>query len=394
MASASALDSNKGPTRAQCRGDTASGQEWFNIWDRDACYNTYLDFIYFSPSGEQWDEDNWSESQGDFISIFNKYLGEGHPITIPGVAGYNSFQETLNSTCLRLPGVCNLALNSFCNGLPTNPPCPNCIPSAKYGCGSLCSTREGIASNAGLVNFCGCHAPLPDVEAAASVIKSSPECDPLCTRINTIKLDNGKGGNAVCHNNTCVISNVSIEAASSDIGGPVTFNQICNQCSEGPCTCIISGVDLTTTGNDVPQLQTQFNQFCGDNSLCLKIETNGTDTPVECQQALESAPGSRPGSGRSLSFWIWSGVILLIFTLIFVVMIMAASSSYKSEKDHTPPVNQSTSPVASVNQSTSPVASVNQSTSPVASVNQSTSPVASVNQSTSPVASVNQSTLI
>lgn len=337
-------------SRSSCRGDTASGQDWFNIWSDDACYDVYFNFIYAAPDNDnrQWDQENWAESQSDFVDIFNKYMGEGHPITIPGVSGYNSFQETLNSTCLRLPGVCDTALKAFCKGETTVPPCENCIPSAEYGCGVDCSTREGIASNAGLVNFCGCYAPLPDVQAARDVIIASPECDPLCTRIKTIKLDNGQGASKMCNNNVCVISNVSIEANSSNVSGPVTFNQICNQCTEGPCTCIISGIDLSQTGNDVPQLQTQFNQYCGDNSLCLQIEPNGTDTPVDCQQSLASAPIIRPPSGRSLSFWLWSGLILLVFIIFFILVIVLASRSYKSQRegssisvDSTPPMNDS-----------------------------------------------------
>lgn len=311
------------PSREDCRGDTAGGQDWFDYWNCSACYNTYFNFIYTSSDNQQWNQTNWTASQSDFVQIFNKYFSEGFQITIPGAQGYNNFQETLNSVCLQLPGVCNTALTAFCKGETTNPPCPNC------NCGPACATREGIGNNAGLVNFCGCYAPLPTVPQSASVIEASPQCDPLCTRINTIKLSNSppNGNNSSCNNNTCVIDNVSIQAASSTVGGTVNFNQICNQCTTGPCTCIISGVDLSETGNDVPQLQAQFNQYCGTNSQCLQIEPNGVDVPVNCQQALTSAVTS--SNGTSIIGWIWI-VVVVIFIIIIVVLVILSTRNSSS----------------------------------------------------------------
>lgn len=300
------------PTRTQCIGDTASGQTWFDFWNCDACYNTYFDFIYASPGGTIWNKENWEQSQSDFVQIFNKYFGQGNKITVPGQDGYDTFQETINSVCLRLPGVCDIALTAFCEGQTTTPSCPNC------NCGSNCSTREGIASNAGITNFCGCYAPLPTVPQSKEFIQSNPQCDPLCTRIDTIKLDDGMGNNLQCENSTCVIDNVSIQAASSTVGGTVNFNQICNQCVNGPCTCIISGVNLTETGDKVPQLQSEFNQFCGNNSQCLQIEPSGVDAPVDCQQALKSTGSDDNTSGNNRTI----ALIWIIFIVACVIIII------------------------------------------------------------------------
>lgn len=320
------------PTRSECRGDTSSGQTWFNLWNCDACYNTYFDFIYAAPGGQKWNKDNWETSQDDFVQIFNKYFGQGNKITVPGADGYDVFQETLNSSCIRLPGVCDKALTAFCKTTPTTPKCNNC------DCGPDCSTREGIAANAGLTNFCGCYAPLPSVPQSKSVIEKNPQCDPLCTRIDTIKLDDGMGNNLDCDNNTCVIDNVSIQAASSTIGGTVNFNQICNRCTDGPCTCIISGVDLSETGNQVPQLQAEFNQLCGTNSQCLAIEPNGVDTPIDCQQALMSNGSTTSGSsnGNITIAWIWIVIVIIfIFLIVGLIIWSTRTSSKGSEHDIT-----------------------------------------------------------
>jgi len=317
------------PSREQCRGDTASGQEWFNFWNCDACYNTYFDFIYASPDGQQWNKDNWQEAQNDFVTIFNRYLDPnrgGYKITVPGAEGFNSFRLVLNRVCLRLPGVCDKSLQAYCQGKNITPSCPNC------NCGKDCATREGIAQNAGLVDFCGCYAPRPPNDQGGDFINKYPQCDPLCTRIDTIKLDNGTGNNNNCMENTCVIDDVSIEAASSTVGGTVNFNQICNQCGSGPCVCIISGIDLSETGDKVPQLQSQFNQFCGDNSQCLKIESNGIDTPVKCQQALTQDDNQSPNNGDKMIGWIWL-IVVIIFVIIIAGLIIWSIQSDKSKRN-------------------------------------------------------------
>ncbi len=324
------------PSRAQCRGDNLSGQAWFDVWSGDACYLTYDNFIYTSPTGQRaWNKDNWEESQGDFVQIFNKYLGQGNRITIPGVAGFNEFQGTLASTCSRLAGICDVALNAYCKGIdpPAGvPPCPNC--SGTFGCGQLCATREGIASNAGILNFCGCYAPRPTVQSAKDVIDKNPECDPLCTRVNTIHLADGQGNIAECQEDVCVISDVSIEAASSRIGGTVNFIQICSNCN--PCRCIISGIDLGQTGDEVPQLQAQFDQFCGTNSQCLVIEPNQVATPVECQTSLSASP--RPSSGAAppttTSNLPWGLIVIVIIIIIFIFFLIIVASRESSKKQH------------------------------------------------------------
>lgn len=312
------------PTRSQCRGDTRSGQEWFDFWSNNACYNTYHDFIYDvgRTQGPRWNKGNWEESQRDFVSILNKYLGEGHRITIPGAEDYDIFQEVLGgnftSFCNRLPGVCDTALQAFCQGKTTDPPCPNC--QSQFGCGSECATRAGIAANKGILGFCGCYAPLPAVEQARRVIAKDPQCDPLCTRQETVPLDDGRGNFFHCMNDTCVIDNVSIEASRSTVGGTVNFDQICSNCN--PCTCIISGIDISETAGQIDQFKVEFNQFCGKDSLCLKIEPDDVDQPIDCQQAITATTNGSNVKPIVVPWWVIVGgiVIIVIIALILIVI--------------------------------------------------------------------------
>ena len=308
---------NQGPTRSQCRGDGLSGQAWFRVWNNKACYNTYDDFIYNSKGRPgEWSKENWEESQKDFVLILNKYLGEEHRITLPGFPGYDPFQEQLGgnfgSFCNRLAGVCDIALKSFCRGITSNPPCPNC--QGQFGCGSECSTRAGIASNKGILGFCGCYAPLPDVEQARNVISKDPECDPLCTRQQTIHLDDGKGNFLHCKNDTCVIDDITIEASRSTLGGTVNFKQICSNCD--PCTCIISGIDITATADQIDQFKVEFNQFCGKDSLCLKIEPDGVDQTVDCQNAITA----KSPSTTTIPWWLIVGAVIFIVIIILILV--------------------------------------------------------------------------
>nr|QBK91092.1 MAG: transmembrane protein [Pithovirus LCPAC202] len=310
----------QGPTRGDCRGDNSSGQAWFSVWSNNACYNTYDDFIYNSKENAgEWSKENWEESQKDFVQILNKYLGEGNKITEPGFPGYDPFQEQLGGNfgafCNSLAGVCDIALSSFCQGKTTIPPCPNC--QGQNGCGSECATREGIASNKGILGFCGCYAPLPNVEQARRVISKDPQCDPLCTRQRTISLDDGKGNFLQCNNDTCVIDDVTIEASRSTIGGTVNFNQMCSNCD--PCTCIISGIDITTTAEQIDQFKVEFNQFCGKNSLCLKIEPDGVDKTIDCQKAITAQTSP---TDSTIPWWIIvGGVIFIVIVALILVFV-------------------------------------------------------------------------
>ncbi len=307
------------PSRVQCRGDNLFGQQWIDIWADNQCATTYHDFVYLSGgqgSPVQWNSQNWRAAQSDFILIINKYLGQGNKITIPGAEGYNGdFQNSLATACNSVPGVCDQALQSFCQGKSTTPGCPNCRGS--QGCGESCSSREGIASNAGILQFCGCYAPLPDVTQARKVIESNPECDPLCTRQATIHLDDGSGGLRECTNDVCVIDNITIQAAKSSVSGGVNFEQICSNCD--PCTCIISGINISQTADQVQDLVVEFNQFCGQNSLCLKIDPSGVDEPVNCAQALKGNGGTDPRPEIRIPWWLVVGVVVLLIVIILIM---------------------------------------------------------------------------
>ena len=294
-------------------------------WIGAVCPTAFQSMVFTSPNGKSgYNPANLTIAQGIVNGIVSQYLADGYRITEPNVTGYNPFQESLRSTCNQVPGLCDSFLSQYCLNKPTT--------NSNLVCGIDCETRNGIAQNTGLLEFCGCWAPPPvEVQAndpnnqALNILKKYPQCDPICNRQETIQRGDGMGGEESCPNNTvCVIDDTTINAAKSTVGGGVSFQQICPCASTGICTCIISGTNLTSTLVD-NGLTTQFNQVCGTNALCLQLNETGIPTPVNCQTALSQNP---PSFWSTLSKREWFfialgfiGFILLIILMIFVVVI-------------------------------------------------------------------------
>ena len=287
-----------GPTRSVCRGDTSSGQDWFDKWDNDACYNTYYSFIYTLPNGGVgFNEETWNEAQNDFVDIYEKYLGTNN-ITVPGATKYNVFQEVLLKSCVLLPGACKKAATQFCHG----------------------KTRVKISENGGLLDYCGCFAPPPKSNSIQEFLKNDPQCDPLCSRINTIPLDDGKGNAVQCERNVCVMNDISIQAAQTDIkSGEINFDQVCNKCKDDGCICIISGINVSKTLADAG-VTVNFSQFCGKSSECLEVQPNGVDKAVDCQNAVDMQ--NTGGTTTDEHFQASGRVIAIIAIVVFVVIFL------------------------------------------------------------------------
>lgn len=269
----------------RCSGSDLTLQQWTNVWSDDRCYNTFYTRIYSDNGQIRFNEQGYRQIQNVMNSVFDKYVTElDFEFTIPGDAKYNSLQERFKDVCTRLPGICNSALATYCHS------CTNC------------STRQSIASNLGTLNFCGCYAPSPDIDIA----EIPPECDPFCTRIESIPLPNGTGGRQICTDNLCVISDVTIRAAQTS--GTINFDQVCNACKQ-ECKCIISGIDISST---LSELGTTFNQSCGPNSICIQNNAEGVGQVVNC---VSQEPNSE-------SFLVIAGSIILVVVIFIIIIII------------------------------------------------------------------------
>lgn len=320
---------------SRCTGDNASSfNDWTAVWANDYCYNTFDDIIYTTPDGKrQFNPQGLISAQNNWNVIFNNYIRWGNNIGSPGDPGYNAFQQTLQNTCARLPGACDIALQTKI-------------------CANL--TREQIANNLGILQLCGCFAAPESGNPCASLTSNSarlqcaastsgfqtciPQCDTLCTQGGVVRLSNGIGGTCICQTDVCVINDVSITATNTSTGGN-SFSQVCGACGDNGCTCIISGISISTLGSSVGLTSANFNQQCNSNSRCYVSSTAGSlsdSNQVGCTGALDNkiqtassdsngTNGSNIGAafGLPLGFWIAIIVILVITGMLVIYTQMA-----------------------------------------------------------------------
>jgi hypothetical protein len=238
----------------------------------------------------------------------NVWIGNKNALVTPGGAGvigsYNSFSDTLLSACKDLPGAC--------------------AQMQQYMCGE-CS-RDDVVVNPVLVQFCGCS--IAQSSGGNSFYNNSmsnfdPSCDPLCNRIDTVKLvDTTTGVANVCNSSVCVIDSVTINSISST-GVEPTFNQVCPACANGKgnCICIIDATFENTItsvkGNDgtIIDNNIKFTQYCPNSQCFIADPKTGLFQQVECASRLPKGTGPE----AQVPWWVIAvAIIIIIFALIII----------------------------------------------------------------------------
>jgi len=285
-----------------CRGSNFFyiGTNWFNFWGRDAgtyCQSVFQNILYSGTTGTTGDNGLRAYNpamlqrvQDSMNNAFAHYqlsnnLGD---VNTPN---FNAFQDLLLSTCENIPGACG----SF----QTTGYCANC-------------TRTQIASTALLTQLCGCVAPALPPEFNIT----DPACDPLCNRANAIhNINPVTGVEDICKADVCVIDDINITATqNSNIGGGITFSQLCGGCKQS-CTCVISSVDLNgilvTAGltNSV-----QFSTSCANATCYVSDPTTGAETVVTCPTNTTFTEPSLPVSIN------YSTIILVLIIVLIIVL--------------------------------------------------------------------------
>lgn len=298
-----------------CMGIGLTFDEWQQYWSYQSyqeygstCQTMFFNKIY---NGTVYNEEGFRESVEDFNYMFAVYFGPstedgkgGHRITSPNTEGYSSFTNVLleaisNNPTYRLGGVAQCVANVMC---------------------SSCNSSQITSSiyKDSLLKLCGCQ-----VSSVPDDIDNVPEeCDPMCTPETVAKRrDYTTGEVEECTNNVCVINDVTIDVSTST-NGSINIYQMCPQCDNGQCTCIIdeSIIELVSLNDEAT-----FTQYCGDDSICLTIDnTTGITTVVDCNTNYNS--GDSTDSTES-NTWFW---ILAIIIVIFVIII-AVSVGYEGE---------------------------------------------------------------
>lgn len=294
------------------------GRDLFSFWARNDCPGAYSAYLNSGKNGTLgYNPARLDPLQRDIVNLFAVYSVTNTITDQTDDPQYNSFQEKLLDLCLdpRLPGVCDKYLGYTCPG-----------------------SREEVMTSRIWSNFCGCYVPPDPSYVEANIMQSeeweqarcypteeqlpaeegkmSRSCDPLCHRASTVQKSCANTGSFLtCNQNICAIDEVSVNLARAEIGGGVTFANICPGCNAGNgCICIISGVDVTDTLSSIG-VGTQFKQLCGPKSVCLQLDSEGTILSSDCDKI-------NPGGPPVPFFRSWPSLAFLFFVAFVVVVIM------------------------------------------------------------------------
>lgn len=243
----------------------------------------------------------------DYIKIYDNYITGSltnvkHNITIPGLPGYDILQEAILDACNKLPGTCIPASNKYV------------VLGSQIQNNNIGYTRLDLSNNQGLLNFYGCVSPaLTEPISAANNLTNDKQCDPLCNRINTIKLYDDNANLLECNKSVCIIDQITINAVDTSTGN-INFNQVCNNCGDIGCICIISGVDINKLWSNIPNAN--FSQDCGAKSLCYQTDDNNNLVPVNCNDTIVN---NNTSEVNYKYLYILIGILVFIF-IIFIYL--------------------------------------------------------------------------
>lgn len=299
-----------------CGGEDITGTI-FDQWCNYDCPSTFSNFIYTNNGLLQYNPSNQLQSQEYVNNLFNIYQQTNTITDNVNSPEYSPFQNTLLDLCTNptTPGICDQFLNTFCS---------------QY-------TREDAINSPIIGSFCGCYVPPdpnylqytsqpPNCTPGPGCVQQ-PQCDPLCRRSTTVqKADQTTGEILACSQDVCVIDQVAIDIAQSQVGQGINFTSICPACGVGNtqgCLCIISGVNPSSTLGQVG-IGDNIEQFCSTNSVCLIEDSQGNIIKESACTGFNPNDLAVPSmySGPFISI-----VIIMIIILIIAIAIILMSRS-------------------------------------------------------------------
>lgn len=239
-----------------------------------------------------------------------RYTEQGFEIgTLPGFPGYNPWQDFLYANvCCPYSGLCQDGLDLVCAD----------------------KTAQRISFNPAIAQWCGCHLPAGEYESYSTQFNIPPQCTPMCNRSGTIPISGINADPIRCTQNICLIDNVTVNLVNSQIGNGIQFDQMCDNCPGGQCSCIISNatVDVensTIAGNLVPIGEgcgtltcTQVNPgSTGPSSITVPCGATAGFNPYTAFETEQEA--AQESATKSSVFWtviIVSVCLLIIFFII------------------------------------------------------------------------------
>lgn len=282
------------------------------------------------------DSDGYFWAQNVISGAMERYTDQGFIIgALPGFPGYNPFQDWLSGAiCCPFPGIC------------------------QDGLGKACSTytAQRISLDPSIASWCGCHLPTGEYEDYSVKFNIPPQCTPMCNRSGTIPIIGINAQPVKCEQDICLIDDVTVNLIQSQIGGGIDFDQICANCGDAQCSCIVSNttVDInnsTIGGNVVPVGEgcgsiscTQSNPgIIGPSVIPVNCGATGSVNPYDQYEAEVAAETAR-AQKTSL---IWTiALVGLGLLIIFLIILFLHPNLYPSNgttiQRKTKPSNQFT----------------------------------------------------
>ena len=301
----------------------ATSTEWFDRWtkpstdtknippciyalNRNLFGNPYVPTVVSgTPPGAEFFLDirglEWSQSL--LREAFIKYREQGFEVgASPGFPGYDDFQNVLYTICKTVPGLCGGSLSDICHNVNT----------------------EELTINPALISWCGCYMPNEQYKQYVDDFGITKECTPTCSQLSAIKLSTpSQVGVLQCKQNICIMDDITIALAESQIEGNINFVQLCGNCSgESSCQCVISDVSLSVInsaiGGDV-----DITQICGQTT-CVRTnpETGKPRTlPIDCDNPADD-PFEQFNNDKVSAAEFENTIITLTIVLGFIVFIV------------------------------------------------------------------------
>lgn len=268
--------------------------------------------------------------------VFEKYRAQGFQIgATPGLPGYNSFQDViLKPLCTTAPGICQQGLTSTCSGTTTN----------------------DLLRNPALVPWCGCYMPPDQYQQYVDQYQVDKQCTPMCARQGNIPVTSADGRQTVqCNQNVCIIDDVTISLEQTDVGGGINFSQFCGGCSApvsglnnenagtgsqqaSSCMCIISDGTIAAASTDIGG-GINLSESCGSNPQCYKQNPNPGDgnpdqLPIDCDGPANQNPYADLNVvPEGSNFQTWVIIFLILFGIFIVILVMLYLSRHGLDTD-------------------------------------------------------------
>ena len=249
-------------------------------------------FIYpsnFNSEGYYW-------AKKLMVKVFNKYEN------IDRSFGYSKeFEDNIfNEVCCPYSGVCESSLYNLCKNF----------------------TPNDIAYDPRLSRWCGCFLPISQYESYSDNYNISKECTPTCNNYNAIPNAGINNEPVVCQQNVCIIDDITINLVNSS-ASEIDLNQMCGGCTQGECSCVISGENIDINNTNIQGRIVAASQICG-RVTCQVLNPEGNSPKyitTDCTNKAipENLTRSKIQKKNTIiSFFITLSIIIILLVIFFI----------------------------------------------------------------------------